>query len=43
MNDWLEKNKEPPLQYQGTGQQVFRMNKSRGGILNSNRYLKHQN
>lgn len=45
LGDWLEKNKEPPVQFaqQMSGQQIFKMNKTRNGILNASRYNKHQN
>lgn len=47
LSDWLDKNKEPPLQYQhgGVGQQqnVYRMNKTRNGVLNGQRFNKQLN
>lgn len=44
LGEWLEKNREPPLQFaQMGGQQVFKMSKTRKAPLNSNRFDKHQN
>ena len=43
MGDWLERNREPPINYANQQNAVYRMNRSRAGKLNPGRFDKQKN
>ena len=43
MGEWLENNREPPINYANQQNPTYRMNRSRGGKLNAGRYDKQKN
>lgn len=43
MREWLDKNREPPVQYANQQNQTFRMNRTRAGKLNLARFDKLKN
>lgn len=43
IGDWLQKNREPPINYANQQNPTYRMNRSRAGKLNAGRFDKHKN
>jgi hypothetical protein len=43
MGEWLERNREPPINYANQPNATFRMNRSRTGKLNPGRFDKQKN
>ena len=43
MGEWLDKNREPPINYANQQNPMYRMNRSRGGKLNAARFDKQKN